>query len=747
MTNRRLLASAALTVLTAAMLGAAPARAQTTAAKADAADIGLEEVVVTAERRSTSLQKTPLAVTSLDRQDAVDRGVTDLKSLSGQAPGLVLPGLSSQRTVDVFYIRGIGEADTSQNPAVGIYVDDVYIPRAWGSIYEIPDIAQIEVLRGPQGTLFGRNTSAGLIHIKTTDPGMVPHASIEGAYGEYNEILVRGTANGPILGDKLSGSLGFVHHTRDGYIDGVVLNKDLNALSTDALRGKLRYTPNSRLEIQLGFDIVNDRSDASTYAPVNQPNGAGGQPYDPNKVWVSVTPRQHLLGAGLSLRATYTVNDHLTLKSISATRGFKNSVNNTNDGGTSYIFNDSHTRVDNRDYQQEFQALYSSDRLNLVTGVFLFNETYDANRIVWSGGKTVNVGTTQYIISRTDITSYAAYAQAEYQLFPKLFVTGGVRYSRDEAKYTNFGYSAATNFTSAGPKDLPSVREPNATGVYSIAAQKSWGGFTPRIEAHYQWTPDIMTYASFSKGYKAGGFDIRAATAATAQQPFDPEFVNAYEGGFKATLFDRRLRTNLAVFYNDFEDLQITAYDAVNFIYRRVNAAAAHTTGAELEVTALPIENLELSASAAYLEARYDAFTTQLPTNAAGVTTLVNRRLYWAPKWSTGLTAAYTVPVGFGSVRASTNINYRSKAFTDIYNTPQLVSPSQYFVNASLVWKHPGKKLSVGVYADNLFNNRKPQGGVYGPTSGPSVLVATGGQFVYSSNPPRFVRASVKYEF
>ncbi|MGK6320232.1 TonB-dependent receptor [Sphingomonas sp. DT-204] len=707
---------------------------------------GLTDIVVTAERRETPLQKTPVAVTGLDQAAIEARNISDLNGLSGMAPSLISPGLSSQRTVNVFYIRGIGEQDTTQNPSVGIYIDDVYIPRAIGAIYTIPDLSSVEILRGPQGTLFGRNTSAGLINIKTMAPSDTPKGTFELKYGSYNDIWLRGVVAGPVS-NTVTAELGFIHRTRDGYVHSVTLDRDLNTIDTDALRAKLRWAPSDAFSAELRVDGVQDNSTSSVYAPRFQPNGAGSAPYDPDKTWVSVYPGQYLAGGGVSLVNTYKVDDHLTVKSISSFRKFYNRFTNVNDGGTSYIFNESFTKVKNRTIQQEVQAIYSTDRLNLVGGLFYINEHNDMNRVPWSGGSTVNVGTTTYIMTTTRTDSYAAYAQADYRLLDRLFLTLGARYSRDHTDYTNLGFRVPTTFDNSGPQDVPATVPANATGKYDISASRTWEAFTPKVQARVQWTPDIMTYASYSNGYKAGGFDPRATTALSAAQPFDPEHVDNFELGFKGTFLRNRIRANLALFRNDFRDLQITSYDAANFIFRRINAANARTQGAEFELTALPAPRLEITGMIAFLDTEYTEFDSKLPSNTAGVTTLKGLDLPFAPRWTQNVTINYEAPLAGGRLDVSANVNHRSSISTDIYNTEQLRSPAQYIVNGNIFWTNGAGNWSIGAEFDNLFNNRGNQGGSYSPTSGPAVLVATGGQQVFANNPPRFIRGVVRYKF
>lgn len=704
------------------------------------------DIVVTAERRATPLQKTPIAISHYDERRIADLNINNVQQLEGHVPNLIMPAVSSQKSASSYFMRGIGEPSLEQESPVGLYIDDVFIPRVLGSVTDLPGVTSIDVLRGPQGTLFGRNSAAGLISVKTKDPTQDLEGSAGIEVGNYNAVRLSASLNVPIT-DKIAANIAYIRSTRDGYMYSVTRNEKLLNIHTDTLRMKIKATPTEKLTILLAADGIIDQSSGSVYPPLNQPNGVGGAKFDPNLTWVSVGTPTYLRSGGLSLHLEYSVNDNLMLKSVSSIRAFYNTNLGVNDGGTSYIFNESDTAWHEKAMTEELQAIYKRPGFNLVTGFFYLHESFDQTRIVWNGGTTVNVGTQSNILISQKLDSWAPYAQAELEPFSNFYVTLGARYSHDNKDFTSHGFAFPTTFTTAGPPFYaPNPPPSNATGFWSVAPSKSWGRFTPKIELRYQWTPSIMQYVSFTKGYKAGGFDTRATNALAASTPFNPETVDTYEAGLKSRFFDNKLTANLAVFYSNFKDLQLSAYDPTLNLTHLYNAGKAKNAGAELEVTARPVERVELSFNANYLYTKINSPNTILSANAFGQTTF-GERLPYAPRWTLSGEASYSLPVSYGTWRVNGNARYQSRSFNDLYNTQQYALPGQAYLDLGLSWTSLGKALELGVRAENVTDNRASQGiGIF-PNNGPTVLRATGGQQYTIPHPPRFVRIYANYSF
>ena len=274
----------------------------------------VEDVVVTSERRSTKLQKTPIAVTSLDATKLAQNGGHLVRDLAGEIPNVDVPRGGLTPTTETFFIRGIGTSDPIQDPAVGIYVDDVYIPRPLsnGGLFDLPDVARVEVLRGPQGTLYGRNSDAGAVRLISQDPGDTLHIISDIGVGDYGAIQTHDLISGPIVPGRVEGSLAFVHSERDGTTHDPTLHMDVNNINYNAARAKLKITPADDFELVLAADGMIDHSNTAYYTPVHQT----GETFNPNFTYSPLAPVNNLQSGGVSLHIKYQLTPELTLKDI-----------------------------------------------------------------------------------------------------------------------------------------------------------------------------------------------------------------------------------------------------------------------------------------------------------------------------------------------------------------------------------------------------------------------------------------------
>jgi iron complex outermembrane receptor protein len=677
------------------------------AAGATAADAApIEEVVVTAERRATNLQQTPIAISAFSAQTLADRKIDNIRDLAGQVPNLNVSRVTISHTTQTYSLRGVGESDPIQEPVLAVYVDDVYIPRQIGSMVEFNDLERIEVLRGPQGTLYGRNSSAGALRVITRDPGQTTRVNAEVGLGNFGAVNVKGLVEGGLT-DTLSGSLSFIEHKRDGVTNDPTLGHDINRIAVTAYRGKLRWTPGEKLDVLLTLNAVRDRSDSRSYIPVNQPAG-----FNKRISLSEVEPKQDLDQVSGALRATYKLNDHLQLKSISSYGGFNlNPVNYDNDGAAALIqknlihYNDQYET-------QEIQLNGDYGRVSFTTGGFFLHERFFVQRDGYSRKNALPtdpaVTPSNYSVLRahnvTDTDAYAVFGEATWAISERLKLITGGRWT-SETKDFVFNNSV---LDVAGRVTAPSI---------AGEAKHTWTAFTPKLSLQYQWAPDLLTYATYSKGFKSGGFDNRATRIDLATLPFAPEEVVTYEGGLKSQFLDHRLQANLAVFYNDYKNLQVSFYDPAYLGSRRGNAGQAHSYGVELETNANLTDALSAQFSAGYLFAVYDDYKG---AGGAGVNADGNRLLN-APRWTLSGGLNWDVPVRIpGAVRLGVNANYQSKVFSSA--TPaaggQNTIPGQAFVNAVATWKSPDPHWSVVVSINNLLNTARPVGATYTPSTG-----------------------------
>jgi iron complex outermembrane receptor protein len=711
----------------------------------------LEEIKVTAERHTTNLEQTPLAVTAFSTAQLEQEGIADPRDLAGHVPSLFEPLRSTAYSTQLYSIRGVGEIDTYPQPAVGIYVDDVYLPRGVGTNQDIPDLTDVEVLRGPQGTLYGRNTSAGLLRFVTSVPGDQIVAWTQAGIGNYGDFESQSVLSGQLVDGKVYGGITFDHRQRDGWTHDVTTGEDVNNIDLDILRLKLRFTPTDNLDILLEADGTENHSSASYYTPVNQPNGLGTAKFDPNLTWAHDIPNNDFEeDAGASATITYRIDDDLTAKSITSVRSFHGFYNYDN-GGETYDLGQSQSGYEDHDTTQEFQLQGNYGPLNFTTGFFYYHELFVNPRVnaVLYDHSADNVGALVAYDPRQLVNSYAVYGQADYKFTDQLTGTFGARYTIDWQRFTDQGFSeVGVPLDYPPPVNLGPQLAKGITATYSSFHNEDtdhWPSFSPKVGIQYQWTPDLMQYASYSQGFKSGGFDIRGSNYIDASTPFLPETVSAYETGIKGEFFDHTLRVNADLYYNDISNVQLDAYDYTSSppASLRVNGGDAYSDGFEAEVTWVPVHGLTWGNTLDYLWTDYTKFTAALPANYVGATTLIGRRIPLSPRWTYATSLSWDVPGDFiGTWRVGGDLEFHTKAYSDIYNTPETEIPTQWLANLSITYLPPDEHWSAIFGIKNLFDRQWNQSGGYAPSVGPGK-----GTYYYAENEPRMITVKLRYTF
>ena len=729
---------------------------ETATATAASNDATLESIVVTAEKRAEDIERTPIAITAFSQEAIAQQNIMNFRDLSGRVPGLLAPKRSTAYTTQQYAIRGIGEIDTYPEPAVAVYVDDAYLARTVGSVYDTPDLERVEVLRGPQGTLYGRNSSAGAIRFITKDPTATASADVDVALGNYRNQDFEVRLNGALIeDDKLNGSLTAIRHTRDGWTRDVTLAEDVNDLSLTVVRGKLKSQLTPALSATLSVDGMWDRSTPSYYTPVNQPNGVpSGNATNPNVTWSSTLPLNETTVWGGSFTLKYDLNSRLALKSVTVARGMHGPIYYDNDGVTQ-IKNDSYAVFDQKYHTQEFDLTGNFDRFDFVAGIYYFSEYFHNDRLSQGAASPLdNVGSIVWTNNYLRTESYAAFGQVDYRWTDRVTTTLGGRYTEDKRRFDNFGeIEAGRQLVYPLPGNFdPAYFSTLFTGNYSQfdvhAGWTQFDSFTPKLGLQFQWTPALMTYASYSKGFKSGGYDLRATSAVASQTPYRPQTTIAYEVGLKSTFFDDVLSTNLAVFYNKIEDLQVraTAVAAINggVAYSGIiNSGDGHTGGAEFEVAAVVAAGLKLTASLAYLETGYDTFTSALPANVPNRKTLLGLDFPYSPKWQASFGPTYRLPSPMpGTWRIGADAQFESKRYSDIYDTEQVAVKKQTFVNGTLNYTSAAEDWSTGLQVKNIFDVQNNQAGGYAPSNAGRYPL-----FYYAYNEPRFINVFFKKRF
>jgi iron complex outermembrane receptor protein len=683
----------ASTLLVTTALAGVPAFAQV---------VGLEEITVTARRSEESLQRVPVAVTALTGRDLDSLHAVNLSDITAAAPNLnLVQGRGSSSSANI-YIRGIGQPDALQtfDPGVGVYLDDVYISRIQGTLFNLFDVQRIEVLRGPQGTLYGKNTIGGAIKIITRRPGDQIHANAQVSYGSYNTLDMGASAAGPLIEGKLAIGAAVQYRDRDGFVTDPITKQKYNDERTRAGRASLSLTPTDNVSALINFDITHQRpsltlgraeaaliqTDFVTGARVLQPAPTGE--YNRNTDATTTIPRnlQAIDAAGVGGTLAVTAGD-FTLKSITAYRRLR-SHSYIDIDATRFRIGDVKEFLDQHQTSEELQASYEpGGPFKGVAGLFYMNENNRSTQASFADNLFAILGTPapffRGINDNLTTKSYAAYAQGVYDVTQQVSVTAGLRYSEDKKNYFRF-----TNTTLSGaPFGVP----------FQFTAIGKWTNWSPKVSLDVKAGENVLVYASVSRGFKSGGFNGRA-NAAGDNKPYDPETVWTYEAGVKSQTADGRLRANGAVFYNDYQNFQARVGGTNVGEFPVLNAATARTYGAELELTAVPIENLTLSAVGGYLNAKYRKFLDRGRDRS-------NDHMAFAPEWNGRLSAAYAFGLGSaGTLTAQADASFRSKTWLSVDNQNALTQKGYWVANASLTYVAPDSRWSVIGTVKNAFD-------------------------------------------
>ncbi|PWB82412.1 MAG: hypothetical protein C3F11_12040 [Methylocystaceae bacterium] len=684
----------------------------------------IQDVTITSERRKTPLLKTPAAVSAIGPSQIQGQNLQILKDLEGKIPAFATPGAIAN--MQSIYIRGIGTGDAGTYPAVGQYVDDVYLPRVFGnSIFDLPDLERIEVLRGPQATLYGQNTTAGVVKLISRDPSQDTVAHVDASYGSFNAFQAHLYAATP-LGEGVSASVAYGHRQASGWIHDYALGRDVNRVNTDQFRAKLRLSPSSNLDAILTIDGAQDTSDNATFLPTYSNLAPLAGKLTNFALPTTPTPGNLQLGrhsGGVSLRLTYVPDEHWTIKSISAGRFLTDSPSPWDYDSTPSTINDFTQWINERYFYQELQSIAAYGPLTVTSGATFFTENFRFGRV--SG--TTSGNTVKYSEVRSNIAdqSISLYAQANYKFTEEFGVTLGVRGSREWQTYGNAGYTDNA------------LGVPTAV-VYTLQGQKNaWNGVTPKISFDYQWTPDLLTYVSFTQGQRTGGYNRSASTAAIAALPTKPEKVSTYELGAKFKTLDGRSHTTVAVFYNDFRDyIASVTNPVVNGVPVTgsvfVNAGAAHTFGVEFEEKLWPTTDLEIRFNGALIKSAFDTFVN--PTGAAN-SNYTGNRVPFVSTAQFGGSVEYTLPVDLpGQLKANAYAKYISPFYSDIANTLPFRVGEQFYVGLGANYQPNNEPWSVFVRVTNLLNNQprvltngyQPSRGEYEVTYAPPLQVSGG---------------------
>lgn len=740
-----------------ALLQANPVRAQDAQPdeqEAEAASVFDEVITVTARKREETIQETPISITAFSSRALEARGIQSTEGLAQLTPNLTLqnnPSFSGASNSASIYIRGVGQQDfvPTVEPGVGVYVDGVYVARSVGAILDLVDFERVEVLRGPQGTLFGRNTIGGAISITTKVPESELHAGGSLTYGTDNLVVAKAMANLP-FSDAVALRVSVGYFGQDGYVTRSFDGKKLGNSNRFAGRVAMRVKPSDTWTIDLGMDGTTARENGPAMSLIGINYGRTTDPNTPpfadiSNIIASITSgggpipcaippaplnlavagcydNRYVLGPdgnagtapsysdsdiwGASMIHSVELSDAVDLKSITAYRRLKGTFARDGDGSPVTVAQ-FYDRIEQKQVSQELQLLGKSfdGRLEWILGSYYFKESgVNVNRLLFTISEFQSGGAFRN-------ESLAAFGQGTFALLDQLKLTAGLRWTKDRKAFHPDQFIIENRAAFLGAPFNSPIFAAGTRVLPDVEAKVNFSEVTPMVNLSYQPASSLMLYSTWSRGFKSGGFSQRVfppiipgvttpITDPVAAIPsFAPEKVDVYEAGFKYQSPDRLLTLNASAYYTNYKDLQVQVYTSVAPVFR--NAGKARIQGFEAEAQLRPMPGLMLEGTLGLTDAKYkqiDQATTYInPDN------MFER----VSKWTASAAITYEHELAGGSkLRPRVDWAYRSKFYNNTFNTPQIAQPGYHLVNASLGWSSADDKFGVSANVRNIGKER-----------------------------------------
>ena len=659
------------------------------------------EIVVTAQRREERLQDVPISITAVGSEELAARGVSDLQALGSTVPGLFISGSSASNGTNTLSIRGISgqPLPIGASQATAIYLDGVYLSRPDAGFFTLDDVERIEVLRGPQGTLYGRNATAGAINIVTRDPGETFAGGVDVSYGNYNAIVAKGSLSGP-LGGGFSAGISGSYSRHDDYFFNSVTNRRLRDYEAFTVRGKLRYaSPDEMFTAVLSADTAGVNTVPQLQNPYSLVTGAFlglGDPYVIESDAASAArAKTRVRSKGASISLNWAASDNIDLTWITSYREFANLTLTDLDGtALPALLSQADNRVNT--LNSEFRALLTFDRFRLTAGTNYYNED---QYFGFGSGPGTLPGNTLSPVDRSKLEAIALFGQAEFDLTDQLTLVGGLRLNKESRRYSNDYRFAGGRFLVGDISDTVLI---------------------PSAGVNFKVTPDILLYAKFSRGYQAPGFNMTPGVTAIATNEFGAETLDSYEIGAKTQFLDRRVTLNLSAFHYDYRDIQVRSTTGPGLVVVS-NAASAKIDGVEATLSARLFDGLTLAGNITYLDTRYGSFCELIqpgaplfndPLCSPGLADRSGNRLNQAPEWQGGVSLSYAGDVGDAG-RLSANVSYNgvSNAYFTTPNEPVISTGKVTKVDARIGFEIAGgpevyvfgKNLTKDYYRDSVL--------------------------------------------
>lgn len=664
--------------------------AQSATETAPEADQGVDTIIVTAQRRAENIQDVPISMTAVSGDQLLESGANSSEALQRIAPGLTVASVGSG-FVSYTYIRGAGtnQLDPGSDPSVAYFVDEVYLGGTAGLQFDLFDIDHVEVLKGPQGTLFGRNAAAGAISIVTKRPSDQFGGNISLRYGNYSALTARGSVTGPLTEDgRLAFRLSGVYRRRDGYTENLTGGKDPGGIDTGGARGQLQWKGDNVTVLVTG-DYLRGRNGMTNQFLFSPNVAAFVDPTLPQPTDQS-TYRHYYNVDGFENQDMRTLTGRIevdtgigTITSLSSYRSNKFRRLQDQDS-TLYDGQALSTYEYDRTFSQELRLTGDAGPVSYVAGLYYYHSNVDFSYFVDTGPAYQTVAQRGRNIlddSHIVIDSYAAFGQASIDFTDQLKLTVGGRYTQDKKKDDR----TVDRFQQL---------------VYSVNVKAKFQDFTPAITLQYTPSNDLMFYASYREGFKSGGFQTLApASALIASTPFLPEYVKSYEAGMKGTFLDNSLRTNIALFRADVQNQQISRALPTNSI-QIDNAGSTRAQGVDLMIEARPAANLSFIANMTYQHARFRQFIS-------GANDFSGNNQLRSPDFTGYFAVRYGLPIGeAGTLNLQAEYSERSRAYFDPANTKGRFfnQPAFGLGNLRASFEPTDSGLTVAAYVNNVGN-------------------------------------------
>ncbi|MDG2071238.1 MAG: TonB-dependent receptor [Pseudomonadales bacterium] len=693
----------------------------------------IEEVIVTALKRETNIQKTPISMTAITGGVIENAGITDVARLANFVPNMVV-GQNNNDTLVM--IRGIGTSDTSivSDPSVAVHLDDLYIPRTSGLNMLMYDAGRVEILRGPQGTLYGRNATGGSVSIHSQHPESEFGLKADGLSGDYGWQQFRGVVNAPIIEDKLAARISLVKEERDGYQENIMPGgQDSNDLDASAWRVQFQWEATDNLSLffkaeGVDYDGVGQQRErlesAAGYAG-NAFQGTQADPAELNKVYKNTEEELDLESDTQLFRAKYLIEDVVDVTFIAGRSETEWSFVLDADQQSLPLQTVGYSSMVSEMDSQELRFTSATDGdLEWLVGFYRMTEQSSQPLLVVNSGlpfqTTINNGWAM------DTESLAMYSHFTYAMNDEFNLQFGARYSEDEKKGEGRHAVCFTDIIRAPfPPQCPTPNE-------IIKAENTWSQDTWHLGIDWSPSIDHMVFAKVSTGYKAGGFNL--ISSSTENKTWDPEEVIAFEAGWKGNLMDGRLRLGTSAFHYAYDELQVAGI--VDFSRLTFNAAEASISGLELEAVFQPTDGWMITGSLGWLDAEFDDFVAVDPVtvpqgNPLGAPPPVEEdfsgnKLINSPELSANLSVQYTFNLeGAGSLIARVQGHWQDEWYLRPYNLPEDRQDAYSTADVKLIWNSPEERYYVEAFVNNVTDEvhatsiEVTNGGYFGNVTAP----------------------------